>query len=86
MSTSLAVINMTAEVCCAAARDGSQYCQVLIRQPGVLLDEPRRVCPNDIGHFDRGPGHLGFRSLLYSGIGIVDRTLMFSSGFATACK
>ena len=86
MPASRALINMAAELCCTTARDGSQHRQVLIIQPRVLLDEPPSVCPNNIGHFDSGPSHSGFRFLLDSATGAVVRTLIFSSGFATACR
>jgi hypothetical protein len=86
MPASRALINMAAEVRCTTACNGSQHSQVLIIQPRVLLDEPPSVCPNNIGHFDTGPGHSGFRFLLDSATGAVVRTLILSSGFATACK
>ena len=80
MPTSRALINVAPEVCCTTACDGSQHSEVLIVQPRGLLDEPASVCPNNIGHFDSGPGHSGFRNLLDSATGAEVLTLIFSSG------
>jgi hypothetical protein len=86
MPASRALINMAVEVCCTTARDGSQYSKVLIIQPRVLLDELSSVRSNDFLHFNSGPGHSGCRNLLDSATGVEFLTLIFSSGFATACK
>ena len=79
-------IEMRAQGRGPAVRDGTQYPQVLRRQPGAVgLDEACPVSANDVGHLEGWPGHrLCSRrdGRAVSGL----ETCIVSSGLATACK
>ncbi len=47
----------------AAAPDRSQHTQLLVIQPGVLIDEAVTLLAEYIGHLHGRPGHFGLRSL-----------------------
>ena len=47
----------------AAAPDRSQHTQLLVIQPGVLIDEAVPLLAEYIGHLHGRPGHFGLRSL-----------------------
>ena len=77
-------IDMTAERCGAAPRDGPDNLELLNSQ-GVLVDEVVALCAEDIGHLDGGPVHSPFflRRLGFSPRPEMERA---STGLWIACR
>jgi hypothetical protein len=57
------LIDVAAQRGGAAASDRSQHTQLLVIQPGVLIDEAVTLLAEYIGHLHGRPGHFGLRSL-----------------------
>ena len=58
MATGGTAIEMPAQGCGPAVRDGAEHPQVLRRQPGAMgLDEACPGLANDVGHLEGWPGH-----------------------------
>src|SRR6185503_1125737 len=77
-------IDMTAERCGAAPRDGSNNLELLNSQ-GVLIDEVVALCAEDVGHLDGGPVHSPF---FLRRLGVAPRPGMgrTSTGLWMACR
>ncbi len=60
MSAAGTLIDMPAQGCGAAARDGTQELQLLEAEPvSMSINEAVALCFNDVGHLDGGPAHVG---------------------------
>src|ERR1017187_6537911 len=57
------LIDMAAQRSGAAASDRSQHTQLLVIQPGVLIDEAVTLLAEYIGHLHGRPAHCGLRHL-----------------------
>jgi len=57
------LIDVAAQRGGAAAPDRSQHTQLLVIQPGVLIDEAVTSLAEYVGHLHGRPGHFGLRSL-----------------------
>jgi len=86
MATRGTPIEMPAQSCGPAVRDGAKHTQVLRRQPGSMgLDEVCPVLANDVGHLKGWPRRrLWSRRERRAESGA--ETDIESSGFVTACR
>jgi hypothetical protein len=57
------LIDVTAQRRRSAASDRPQHTQLLVIQPGVLIDEAVTLLAEYIGHLHGRPAHFGLRSL-----------------------
>ena len=57
------LIDVAAQRGGATAPDRSQHTQLLVIQPGVLIEEAVTLLAEYIGHLHGRPGHFGLRSL-----------------------